>query len=223
MAEDRGVEPMVAHWCLGRLYVVQGDLEAAIRVLERGLTLCRTADNWDMGRATAAGLGYVLALAGRVTDGYTLLEEGMSAAIRIGALYAQSLYFGWYSAVCLLAGHIDEAFQNARQALALARQFGERGYEALALCQLGDVYAHTDPPEVSQSEVRYREAMTLAEALGMRPLMAHCHRGLGALYAKTGRREQAHAELSTAIDLYRAMDITFWLPQAETMLAQIGG
>jgi Flp pilus assembly protein TadD len=57
----------------------------------------------------------------------------------------------------------------------------------------------------------------------MRPLQAHCHRGLGTLYAKTGRREQARAELSTAIDLYRAMAMTFWLPEAEAALAQVEG
>jgi hypothetical protein len=57
----------------------------------------------------------------------------------------------------------------------------------------------------------------------MRPLQAHCHRGLGTLYAKTGRQEQARAALATAIELYRAMEMTFWLPQAEAALAQIGG
>jgi Flp pilus assembly protein TadD len=63
----------------------------------------------------------------------------------------------------------------------------------------------------------------LAEALGMRPLQAHCHRGLGTLYAKIGRDEQARAELSTAIELYQAMAMTFWLPQAEAALAQLEG
>ena len=63
----------------------------------------------------------------------------------------------------------------------------------------------------------------LAEELGMRPLVAHCHLGLGTLYAKTGQREQAHAELAAAIDLYRALDMTFWLPQAEAVLAQVEG
>jgi len=55
----------------------------------------------------------------------------------------------------------------------------------------------------------------------MRPLVAHCHLGLGTLYAKTGQREQAHAELSAAIDLYHAMGMAFWLPQAEAALAQV--
>ncbi len=57
----------------------------------------------------------------------------------------------------------------------------------------------------------------------MRPLAAHCHLGLGTLYAATGRREPARATLATAISLYRAMDMTFWLPQAEAALAQVGG
>ena len=78
------------------------------------------------------------------------------------------------------------------------------------------------PRRVEQAEAHYRQALALAEELGMRPLQAHCHRGLGTLYATTGQREQARAELSTAIELYRAMDMTFWLPQAEAALAQAG-
>jgi hypothetical protein len=55
----------------------------------------------------------------------------------------------------------------------------------------------------------------------MRPLVAHCHLGLGTLYATTGQREQARPELSAAMALYRSMDMTFWLPQAEATLAQV--
>jgi hypothetical protein len=55
----------------------------------------------------------------------------------------------------------------------------------------------------------------------MRPLQAHCHLGLGTLYIKMDRREQARTELSTAIELYRAMEMTFWLPQAEAALVQV--
>ena len=61
----------------------------------------------------------------------------------------------------------------------------------------------------------------MADALGMRPLQAHGHLSLGTLYAATGQREQARAELATALTLYRAMEMTFWLPQAETALAQV--
>ena len=57
----------------------------------------------------------------------------------------------------------------------------------------------------------------------MRPLLAHCHCGLGTLYSQMGRVEQARTELATAIALYRAMDMTFWLPQAEAALAQVEG
>jgi Flp pilus assembly protein TadD len=88
-----------------------------------------------------------------------------------------------------------------------------------ALRLLGDIAAQREPPEVEPAEAHYRQALALADELGMRPLQAHCHLGLGTLFAKTGQREQARTELSTAIDLYRAMDMTFWLPQAEAALA----
>ena len=98
-----------------------------------------------------------------------------------------------------------------------------RGNEALALHQLGVVHAHADPPDVAQAEAHYQQALALAEELGMRPLQAHCHRGLGTLYATTGQREQARTALSTAIEMYRAMEMTFWLPQTEAALAQVEG
>ena len=77
------------------------------------------------------------------------------------------------------------------------------------------------PPDAEQAEAHYQQALALADALGMRPLVAHCHHGLGRLYGQTGRGEQARAELSAAIELYRAMEMTFWLPQAEAVLAQV--
>ena len=94
------------------------------------------------------------------------------------------------SEVCRLAGRGEEAWQHARQALDLARQHKERGNEALALYQLGVVHAHAAPPDVAQAEAHYQQALALAEELGMRPLLAHCHHGLGRLYGQTGRRER---------------------------------
>jgi hypothetical protein len=82
------------------------------------------------------------------------------------------------------------------------------------------MYAQGDAPDVEQAEAYYRQALTLAEELGMRPLQAHCHRGLGTLYATVRKREQARSALTTAIEMYRAMEMTFWLPQAEAALAQ---
>ena len=221
--EGRGTEPMFAHRSLGYLYLAQGDLAAAIRLLDQSLTLCRAAELWNLRAGITGDLGYACALAGRPTEGRALLEEALRENLRMGALHNQSLQVARLSAVCLLEGRVDEAMQHARQALALARQHGESGNEAFALYQLGAVHAQADPPEVAQSEARYRAALALAEALGMRPLQAHCHHGLGTLYAKSGHLEQARAELATAIDLYCAMEMTFWLPQAESTLAEVEG
>ena len=77
------------------------------------------------------------------------------------------------------------------------------------------------PPSGQAGEAYYRQALALAQGLGMRPLVAHCHRGLGTLYAQTSQPEQARAELSTAIEMYQTMEMTFWLPQVDAALAQV--
>jgi class 3 adenylate cyclase/tetratricopeptide (TPR) repeat protein len=219
--EGRGAIPIIAHACLGDLYLVQGDLEPAIRVFDQGLALCRASGNRNWLPAIAAGLGYASALQGHLTEGRALLEEAISGGIRTGALANHSLRVAWFSEVCRLAGRGEEAWQHAPQALDPARQHKERANEAVALHQLGVVQAHAAPPDVEQAEAHYQQALSLAEELGMRPLVAHCHHGLGRLYGQTGRGGQARAALTTAIDLYRAMDMTFWLPEAEAALAQM--
>jgi tetratricopeptide (TPR) repeat protein len=123
----------------------------------------------------------------------------------------------------LLAGRLDEALHHAAQALDLARQYQQRGHQAWALWLLGESTARQVSPEGEPAASHYRQALTLAEELGMRPLQAHCHRGLGTLYAATGQREQACTELSAAVDLYQAMEMTFWLPETEAALAQVEG
>jgi len=219
--EGRGVTPSIAHSHLGQLYLAQGDLEHAIRLLEQSLALCRASGDQISVRATAASLGAAYALQGRLAEGRALLEEASSVALRTGMLGSHARWVTQLSEVCRLAGRGAEAWQHACQALDLARQLKARGQEAYALHQLGVVHAHADPPDVAPAEAHYQQALALAEELGMRPLVAHCHRGLGTLYAMTGQREQARAELSTAIAMYRGMEMTFWLPQTEAALAPV--
>src|SRR2546426_10794089 len=219
----RGALQMVTHGALGEVYLAQGDLEQAIRVLEQGLALCRASGNRDTFRNVVADLGAAYALQGRLAEGRARLEEGISKSICTGALSNLAYRVAWLSEVWRLAGHWDEAWHHARQALDLARQQKARGGEARALHQLGVVQAHADPPDVVQAEAHYQQALALADELGMRPLQAHCHRGLGTLYAAIGQPEQARTALSTAIEMYTSMDMTFWLPQTEATLAQVEG
>ena len=108
----------------------------------------------------------------------------------------------------LQAGRLEEAHALTERALGFARQYPGRGYQAYALRLLGEIAAHRAPPDADEAAAYYRQALALAAELGMRPLQAHCHRGLGTLYAAIGQREQARTELSAAIVLCRAMDMT---------------
>ena len=105
------------------------------------------------------------------------------------------------------------------RALTLYREGGQRGYEARALRLLGEVAARRDPP--GHADGHYRDALALAEELGMRPLVALCHLGLGKLYRRAGQREQAREHLTTATTMYREMDMRFWLGPAEAELAEV--
>jgi tetratricopeptide (TPR) repeat protein len=130
-------------------------------------------------------------------------------------------YVLWAGEAYALAGYSDDASALAERALALAQTYKERGCQAWTLRLLGELHAHREHQAIEQAEEYYQQALDVAEELGMRPLQAHCHRGLGTLYATIGQQEQARVELSTAMNLYRAMEMTFWLPETEAALTQV--
>jgi tetratricopeptide (TPR) repeat protein len=166
-------------------------------------------------------LGAAYTLAGRVADAVPLLTRAVEqSSAREVAAYQTRCCLSLGEAQ-IRAGRPEEAHALAQRALALARARQEQGHQAYALRLVGEIAAHRDPPEVEQAEAHSRRALALAEELGMRPLQAHCHLGLGKLFMKIGRRDDACPELSTAIDLYQAMEMTFWLPQVEEALAQV--
>ena len=207
---------------LGYIYVLRGDLRKAIPLIERALAVARDWTlTWFSPYITAA-LGYVYALSSRGAEGLALLQDALAALESLGFRFYGSISLAQLGEAYLLAGKSGEALPVAERGLTLARQRGERGHEAWALRFLGEIGAQQDPPDVAKAESHYREAMALAEELGMRPLLAHCHLGLGTLYTKIGREDQARAELSIAIDLYRAMEMVFWLTRAESGMAQLG-
>jgi tetratricopeptide (TPR) repeat protein len=169
--------------------------------------------------ATALGAAYTLA--GRIADAVPLLTQAMEQTMAMEIAAEQALCRLSLGEAQVLAGHLEEAHALAEQALAHTRAHQERSNQAYALRLLGNIAAQREPLEVESAAAYYRQALALAEELGMRPLLAHCHRGLGTLYAATGQPEQARIALSAAIELYRAMEMTFWLPQAEAALAQV--
>jgi tetratricopeptide (TPR) repeat protein len=207
-----------ASFATGLLYLRKGDLDKAIATLERGYGLCQL---WSLGGwvpILPSHLGYAYALSGRVAEAVPLLEQALGPNVPVTG--AGPLSMAYLSEAYLLAGRREEAIQFAGHALTLSAERNLRGQQAYVLRLLGEIGAQRNPPKVEQAEDHYRQALALVEELGMRPLMAHCHLGLGTLYAKIGHQEQARTELAAAIELYRAMDMTFWLPQAEAALAQ---
>lgn len=209
----------IACFGVGFLYLRQGDLSQAIPVLERGLELCESSGLLIRFPSLAATLGYAYTLAGRVTAGLPLLHQAVDKAAATGRIDNQPLWMTWLSEASGLAGRLAEACHLAAHALELARSHQEWGHQAYALWLHGEIAAHHQHDSAG-AESYYRQARALAQERGMRPLESHCFRGLGMLYLLAGQREQALLALSTAIDMYRAMGMTFWLPQTEDAFTQ---
>jgi Tetratricopeptide repeat len=92
------------------------------------------------------------------------------------------------------------------------------GREAWILHLLAEIPVNGGTLDADEAERQYHESATLSRVLGMRPLLAHCHLGLGKLYRRTDKREQAEEHLATATTMYREMGMTYWLEKAEVEL-----
>jgi predicted ATPase/class 3 adenylate cyclase len=205
---------------VGLCYRRQGVLQKAIPLLERCLALAQSADILLLFPLTASLLSAAYALAGRTAEALLLLDQMLERLATGRRSLMHAMVLTELSEACLLVGRVDEASAIAARLLDLSHTHTGHGYQAHAYRLLGEVARRREPPGIDQAAAHYRQALALAEEVGMRPLQAHCHLGLGTLYARTGQQQQAQAELSAAVDLYRAMDMTFWLPQAEAALAE---
>jgi tetratricopeptide (TPR) repeat protein len=210
---------------LGQAYLdsTRGEPSKTARGLERSVALCREWSLTTYLPVTMAALGHTYAWSGRLEEGISLLQQALALYESEGVGYEQVISVVHLGEASLLANRVEEARTCADRAVTLARGRGERGYEAWACRLLGEIASHHACLDEVTAAAYYGAAMTLATELGMRPLQAHCHRGLGTLYRQTGQLEQARAELSTAIEMYCDMEMTFWLSETEAALATVEG
>ncbi len=207
-----------ADYCLAYLHCVRGEFDLAIPLLERGLALCQEREFSVWLPQVTGYLGHAYARAGRVDEGLALLERAIEIFDATRAWPFRTLITAHRGAACLLAGRLDTALALGHEALTLAREHGERGHEAWALRLLGEIAAKSDPLDAKETERYYREAWTLADELGMRPLVARCHLGLGKLDGRPGDGAKTREHLITAATMFREMDMGVWLAQAQAAL-----
>jgi class 3 adenylate cyclase/tetratricopeptide (TPR) repeat protein len=221
-ASENPLALIIACMGVGMVRLRQGNVPAALPALERGLQICYkfglTALQFH---GIAASLGAAYTLADRPAEAIPLLRKVADQAASMKLVSDHLLGAIPLGNVWLSTGRIEDAAQLGRQALDLARKHKQRGHQVYALRLLGDVAARRDPAEVQEAEGHYRAAMELAHEVGMRPLVAHCHLGLGTLNRRTGQRERAQEHLTTATTMYREMGMTYWLERAELELKEL--
>ncbi len=159
----------------------------------------------------------------RVGDAIPLLTEALACATSEGVIGRHSRLTTYLAEGYHHAHRAVEAREAALRALHLAREHQERGDEAWALNLLGEIAALADPPDVATAEAHYGAAMILASELGMRPLVAHCHLGLGKLHGRSDDDAKAAEHLANARAMYREMDMGFWLEKADAVGGGVEG
>ncbi|MGE5259146.1 MAG: AAA family ATPase [Hyphomicrobiales bacterium] len=213
---------VLALWGLAYVYGLRGERSLGVRLLERGLTLSLEWNLTVLSPRVTGFLGSMYAGSQRTEEGLSLLRQAVEAMETLGVGAYHSLLLVHLGEASLLANRLEEALAIGERALRLTRERGERGYEAWALRLLGEVASHHDPFDLAAAEGHYRQALALADALGMRPLLAHCHLGLGKLNCRAGDGVKTREHLHTATSMYREMDMGFWLAQAETEMPALG-
>ncbi len=214
-ARDDKPSLMFADLGVGQLCLVQGDFARAIPRLEHGLNICRTWEipSWLPWLASRLGAAYTLA--GRVAEGLPLLEQSVEQAASMGWKADASSLATKLSEAYLEAGRAQDASALAARALDLAVEHRSRGDQAWAFRLGGEIASRRHVPDFNQAEEQYRRAFVLPEELGMRPLVAHCHLGLGKLYRRVGDRAKSGEQLTAAAVSYRELDMGFWLERTE--------
>jgi ATP/maltotriose-dependent transcriptional regulator MalT len=206
---DRPFLQFAALWGLGYVRLRRGELERAASALEEGLEVGRTWTIVNWYPLCAATLGHVRTLTGRHSEALALLEDAVRQGSARGPRFHHALRVAWLAEAHLHAGRGDEARSRAMEALDLAVAHEERGSQAWTLRLLGEIAV-----DAEAAERYYDDALGQAEALGMRPLAAHCHLGLGALFGRTGNGAKTRHHRAIAATMFREMSMGLWLETA---------
>ncbi len=209
-----------ARYGLGYAHLRQGDFTSAKDILEPSLALCRELEIRVALPFVAATLGSVYLRSNRIADAVPLLQEALQAFSAMAITGLLSLAMTFLADAHLVLGDVDEARKQAEKAVLLAHAQQERGWEAWGLKLLGDVFVH-ESTELKRAAEIYGHALALATELEMRPLVAHCHMGLGGAHAKAGFRTEAIEQLNSGVTLYREMGMGFWLETAQMALNEV--
>jgi tetratricopeptide (TPR) repeat protein len=210
---------IAAYYCSGRHDLLRGDLQSAIAQLEEALALGRLHEIPVWSAVTASDLGYAYVMAGRPAEGLPLLHSAVEGGRAMGQVFAQGLRLALFANALVSVGRREEAEPIAIEALEVARTHREAGSTAYAWHALATVAADVD---AARAQTCYAEALQIAEKFGMRPLVAHCHLGLGELRRRTDTCSEADEHFTIAIAMYRDMDMPYWLAHAESRLRSLG-
>ena len=204
-----------SYYGAGTVLALRGEAPRGISVLEQGFELCRS---WILPLMTpliGTSLGYAYCLSDRLDEAIVLLEETERESAAMHRMSGLAMTIVRLGEAYLRKLRAAEAERCGQRALMLSRKHGERGHEAYALRLLAELRA-TDPATLNECETNFLEALRRAEELGLRPLAAQCHLGLGRRYRGIGQQASAEEHLNAARALFTELGMQFSLEEQAT-------
>jgi class 3 adenylate cyclase/tetratricopeptide (TPR) repeat protein len=202
------------------LHLRKGDWATALSLIEHSIAAFREGNVVIVLPVMLASSAMVLGQVGEVSEALTRFRECEQLLEHLASRGVVFTPYGSLGRAALLLGRLDEAQTLGERVL--ERSPSRHGVVATALHLLGDIATHPDRFDAESGAARYRQALALAEPRGMRPLIAHCHLGLGKLFRRTGQRDQGREDLATATTMYREMGMTYWLERVKQETKNLG-
>jgi len=205
-----------AHFAASMLHVLKGDWAKARSRVGHWIAMLQSGNVAIHLPWAVASSAWALAQIGEASEALSRVREAEQLLERqttMGIVGHRSWSYYAVSRACLLLGRVDEARQLGSRSVESSQR--QPGFRAHALHLLGDLAAYPDQFDAESGVAHYQQALALAQSHGMRPLVAHCHLGLGKLYRRAGQLKHARGNLATATTMYREMDMRFFLEQGE--------
>lgn len=198
-----------AYWSTGFAALIQGDSGQAVRVFDRLLHFCRTHDLDAYPSRIMAALGRAKARLGQVDEGLLLLQQAVVLDSTAEPQTTHSFALICLSEASFLAGNLEKAMTIATEAVQFSRKHAERSAEAYACWLLALIHnASGGDPEVAAGTLQ--TAAAIANELGLKPLVAHCHLGFGELCDRQGNRQEAGTHRECGQHLLDALGMKPW-------------
>ena len=166
-------------------------------------------------------LGYGYYFLGEFNTALKVLEKSLRMYMDSGLQFWLSLFRFGFSLVKFDLGNLNEAKDQAEQAVKLAEANKEKYFEGMSWVQLGRTIGKMESPQLTRAEELIQRGIKILDELGIRPWLSVGNLFLGELYSNAGQKEKGLDNLKKAESMFQGMGMDYWLARTKKALETV--